>query len=666
MDDRKTEQFVDIDKELQQGLQHHQSGQLQMAEAAYRKILAINPDHPDALHLLGVLAHQVGRHEIAIELINKAIHFNPHIPYYYNNIGAALMAQGKFEEAAASYQKAIQIKPDYAEAYYNLGVALKDQGRLEETVSAYQRAIQIKPDYAEAYYNLGGTYQTLGRIEAAISAYQKALQVQPDYPEVYNNLGNALREQGKIDEALSCYQEVIRLKPDYAPVYNNEGNIFLQEHGRVREAISAYQKAVQLKPDYMEAHSNYLMAIHYDKQFTKKTILQETLDWSRRHSPPMRFDRRLNNEADPGRRIKIGYVSGDLRRHPIGYFMETVLAHHHRGEVEVFCYYNHHTSDDITQKLQSFPLFWRKIAGKSDEEVEGMIIQDGIDILVDLSGHSPENRLLLFARRAAPIQATWMGYFDTTGIQAMDYIIADRHVIPEADERFYVEKVVRLPGCYLCYTPPSGVPEVSESPFLSSGYVTFGCFNNIAKANPRVVATWSRILGALPGSRLCLKTLGLRSANVRDDYIRMFSANGIDKERIDLLERSPLHEYFAYYGNIDIVLDTFPFTGNTTTFDALWMGVPVPTLVHDTFVGRFGFSILSTLGLTDLIAFTEDDYVEIVLRLARDTERLSALRQNLRSKMSASPLCDGEGFAIELERIYRSMWKSWCEKQASR
>jgi protein O-GlcNAc transferase len=797
---KKTHTSIDLNNELQKALEHHQAGRLQPAEAIYRKILVINPNHSDALNLLGIIAHQTGRYEIAIDLMSKAIRNNPQVPFYYNNIGGVFTSQGRPEEAVVHYRKAIQLKPDYAEAYYNLGVVLKDQGRPEEAVTHYQKAIQLQPDYTEAYYNIAVAFQYLGKIEEAIASYQrvlylqpdsamawnnlgnilkdqgrpeeavvhyqkaillkpdyarvyynlgvvlkdqgrpeeaaasyqkaiqlqpdyaeaynnygvilhhdfgktddaiasyqKAIQLKPDYAEAYNNLGFAFKEKLKTDETIASYQKAIQLKPDYAEAYNNLGIVF-NDLGKKDDAIASYQKAIHLKPDYAEAynnlggafkdlgriedavlllkkallvkpeqtevHSNYLLTLHYDTGSSKETLLNEAIEWSRKHC--LHFDpaKRFINTVDPDRKIKIGYVSGDFRIHPVGFFIEPVLINHNRENFEVYCYGNHHENDDMTRSFQSLPLHWRNIASLSDEKAGEMIVDDGIDILIDLSGHTAKNRLLLFAKKPAPLQATWIGYSDTTGMKAIDYIIADRYVIPEEDEKFYVEKAMRLPESYLCYSPPAYAPDVNSLPFLLNGYITFGCFNNIAKVNPAVIAVWSDILRAVPGSRLCMKTPTLGLSTIRNAYLKLFINNGIEPESVDFIGKSLTHgELLEQYGNIDIALDTFPYAGTTTTMEALWMGVPVAALVHDSFVGRVGYSLLSTSGLGELITFTSEDYVEKALALAGDIGRLTALRRSLRDKINSSHLCNGVKFTADLENIYRVMWRNWCENR---
>jgi protein O-GlcNAc transferase len=644
------------------GVVFKEQGRIEESILSHQKAIQLKPDYAEAYYNLGIALQSQGKPEEALSSYQKAIQLKPGFAEANNSLGILLQSQGKPEEAVSSYQKAVQLKPDFAEAYNNLGNALQDLGKSKESTLSCQKAIQLKPDYAEAYYNLGIALQSQGKPEEALSSYEKAIQLKPDFTEAYNNLGNALQDQGKPEEAVSFYQKAIQIKADYTEAYNNLG-IALKEQGKIEESIPFFQRAFSLKPENSDAHSNYLMALHYIEKFDKEALHREALEWGRIHSSLLYDGKSFINATDPDRRIKVGYVSPDFRKHPIGFFIEAVLTCHDREHFEVYCYSNDYEQDEMTHKLQALPIHWRSIAGVSDELAQKMIIDDGVDILIDLSGHSAKHRLLLFAKKPAPVQATWIGYFDTTGMDAMDYIIADKYIIPEEDETYYVEKIARLPDCYLCYTPHFYALEVNELPLLSRGYITFGCFNNIAKINPAVVAVWSEILKAVPDSKLCLGTHSFISSPIRNEYMEQFARNGVESDRIVFLGKTPHHEYLANYGNIDIVLDSFPFTGNTTTMDALWMGVPVPTFVRDNFVGRLGFSILSTLGLNELIAFSKDEYIDKVLGLAADIEGLSALRRSLRDRLRTSPLCDSIKFTAHLEILYRNMWVDWGRKQ---
>ncbi len=683
--------------ELGRALQYHQAGQFLMAEPIYRKILAANPDHADALHLLGVLAHQVGRHDIAIELIGRAIRNNPRAAHYHDNMGNAYTALGRLEEAVSSYRRALEIKPDYAgacnnlanalkalgrpdeaffyyeravtlkpdmaEAYCNLGNLSKDRGETDEAIRFLDRAIALNPGYAEAYYSLGLVLYDQGKADEALARYRQAVNLKPDYAEAYNNLGIALFDRGETEEAISCYRKALAVKPDMADVCNNLGNA-LKSLGRMDEAMSSFQLARELKPDNPGYHSNYLLGLHYSEKYDRKVLSGEAMEWGRKHGSRSGSPRPFTNTADPGRRIRVGYVSGDFRRHPVGYFIGPILACHDRDMFEVYCYANQHESDDLTRRFQSLPVHWRGIADLPDESAGALIVEDGIDILVDLSGHTARNRLLLFAEKPAPVQATWIGYSDTTGLGAIDFIIADRHVIPEEDRTLYTERPVRLPHSYLCYSPPAYAPEENGLPAQRNGHITFGSFNNIAKVSLTAIETWSKVLREVPDSRLCVKASVLDVQALKGKYLEFFAMNGIGEDRIDVAGRSPNHrELLVGYGNIDIALDTFPYAGTTTTAEALWMGVPVVTLAAGAFVGRVGGSLLSTVGLSEFVARTSDEYIAIAAALAGDRERLVGLRSTLRRKMKESPLCDGKTFTRDLEGLYRGMWRQWCGRK---
>ena len=684
----------DVAADLEKALEAHRAGRLETAEPIYRGILRVSPNHPDALHLLGVLAYQTGRFEAALDLVGKAIRSNPHTPHYYDSMGNVLKALSRLEEAITHYKKAIRLNPEYAGACNNLANALKAVGKTEEATLYYRKALEINPGLAEPYNNLGNLLKDRGEMEEAVSLFRRAIDLKPDYGEAYNNLGIALHALGRIDESVRAFTRAVELNPAMAETFNNLGNLCRNE-GRVEEAVSLFAKALDLKPGYAQAHnnlglafqdsglaaqalahyrmardldsddggywSNCLLAMHYTGTYSREELFEEAVEWGRKNGlscPAPAFA----NTADPGRPLRIGYVSGDFRRHPVGYFIEPVITFHDRGRYEIYCYANQYERDDLTMRLETSPARFRRIADVPDGKVEEMIRRDGIDILIDLSGHTARNRLLLFVRKPAPVRASWIGYSDTTGLDAMDYIIADRHVIPEGDEKFYTEKVIRLPHSYLCYYPPAYAPEVTDLPAFRRGFITFGSFNNVAKVSAATIDGWAEILRAVPGSRLCIKTSILSVTDLTERYVEAFSERGIDPGRIEVAGKSPDHRgLLDRYGEIDIALDTFPYGGTTTTAEALWMGVPVVTLVRGGFVGRTGSSILRAVGLGELTASDEGGYVEKARALAEDRGRLAALRATLREKMRISPLCGMQAFTRDVENLFRTMWAGWCE-----
>nr|MBI3614209.1 tetratricopeptide repeat protein [Nitrospirota bacterium] len=675
-------------------LRYHTAGKLAEAEQIYRQILAQNPRHADALHLLGVIAHQSGRDDVAIEFIAKAVAVNPAVAEYHNNLGNALLAmnkveeagsqyrqalarkpdyaeahahlanvlmrQGKLDEAAALCRQAVALRPGYAEAHYILGNAHAAQGRLEDAVTCYGNALTCRPGYADAYYNLGNVLKSLGRLTKAAVSYSEALAVQPAFTDAQNGLGLALQGQGMLTEAADCFRGVLELDAAHIGALTNLATTLVYQ-GRQEEAAAYYEKALAVGPENSAVHSICL----FNRSYTAEDPAIEARKfrkWNERYAEPLGAKiLRHGNDPDPRRRLRVGYVSGDFWSHPTSYFLESLIAAHDRSSVEVLCYSNGALVDATTQRLQALADDWRLLAGMSDEAVAGLVRADGIDILVDLSGHASGNRLPVFAQKPAPVQVTYLGSLTTTGLKTMDYRLTDRHLTPPRSPEWFSEKLIRLPACFACYGPPANAPAVAPLPAAKAGHVTFGSFNNLAKVTPSVVALWSRILRLLPDARLLLRDVTFADGGQRARYLEIFKRDGIQEDRIELLPRAALADYLETYGRIDIALDPFPYNGCTTTCEALWMGAPVVTLAGVMSYGRFGVSLLSTLGLEDLIATTPEAYVKIAVDLAKKQKRLAELRGDLRARMSASALCDAKAMAQGVERAYRTMWKRWCE-----
>ena len=557
-----------ISEALAIAIQHHQAGRLQAAEQIYRRILAVAPNHADAIHLLGVLAHQAGQHETAIQYIRRAIGLN---------------------DRSAAF-------------HVNLGVALKDLGRLDEAVAAYRRAVELKPDFAAAY----------------------------------SNLGHALMDQGKLDEAAACCR-----------------------------------RAVELQPESAEMHSNLLYALIFSPGYDAQALLAEHRRWDERHAVPLaRFIPPHRHDRTPDRRLKIGYVSPDFRDHCQALFTVPLFSAHDHENFEIICYADVMRPDGVTARLRSLADQWRNITGLSHERVADLIRQDGIDVLVDLTMHMARNRLLVFARKPAPVQTCWLAYPGTTGLAAIDYRITDPYLDPPdvqqvgnlPHEEPYSEESIRLPDTFWCYDPLDSPAAVNALPAAERGYVTFGCLNNFCKVNPRVLNIWAQVLKAVAGSRL---TILADEGTPRRHALDRLAAEGVGRERVTFVARQPRPQYLRQYQGIDIGLDTVPYNGHTTSLDSFWMGVPVVTLIGPTVVGRAGLSQLMNLGLPELIAASPEQYVQIVAELAGDLPRLSALRATLRERMRASPLMDAPRFARNIEAAYRAMWCSTAYRLAS-
>ena len=640
------------------------TGRLDEAFKSYQHAIAVNPKYALAHFNIGVALKEAGRLQEAGDSFRRAIALNTNYAEAYNNLGIVLKQLGCLEEARTAIQRALTIKPKYAEAIYNLANILMALGRLEPAIAQFRQSILLKPDYADAYNNLGNAFKELGQIEPAMENYRHAISLNPQHTGAYNNLAVIFRDRNRINAAEEMVQNALRIQPDYADAYITLGNIRSWQ-GKPGDAVAMYEKALQLSPDHVMAHSNLLMTMNYLPRYSAQDLLTTAKDWSAQHACRISGSTPPANTPDPNRRLRIGYVSGDFCSHPVGFFTEAVLAHHDKRQHEIFCYYNRSHQDDVTARLRKGADHWRVIAGQSDQDVIAGIRRDGIDILVDLSGHTQGHRLLVFSQRPAPVQLTWMGYFATTGAAGVDYIIADPYVIPPQEECHYSERVERLPHSYLCFTPPDLDIPVAPLPALSQGAVTFGCFNNPAKMTAQVIACWSHLLHTLPDARLHLKYRAFEDDGVVRDFQGSFAAHGIAAERIRFSGVSPRKEYFASHNEIDIGLDPFPFGGCTTTVDALWMGVPVVTLRGDRFAGHMGETIMMNLGQPECVADGVDDYVQKAVALARDLPRLADLRSGLRKKLLNSSLCDGATFTRDLESVYRRLWTDWCNGQHS-
>lgn len=569
---------------------------------------------------------------------------------------------GQLPQAEVLYRQVLQAEPSNADALHLLGLIAYQSGGNGAAVELIGRAVALNGKVPDYHNNLGLALHALGRLEEAVASYREALALNPRFAEAYNNLGTTLQQQDHLDEAITNYRHAVELKPDYVHARSNLAGA-LMTYGLAGEAIEEFREAIAVGSRYPEAHGNFLMCLNYDPACSPETMRREALHWAALYAPVELAMAPIANVVDPERGLRVGYVSADFRSHPIGYFIEAVLAGHDKSWVEVFCYANQRENDDLTERLRRNADHLRDIAGLSDEAVAALIRRDGIDILIDLSGHTCGNRLLVFARKPAPIQATWIGYFATTGLRAMDYIIGDRFVLPPGEERHYVEKPLRLPDGYLCFTPPALPVDVAPLPALAAGRLTFGSFNNISKINAAVVALWARILHSVPNSRLLLKTQTLGSPVMRERCLAQFAEHGVAEAQLAFAGFSPRAEGLAAYNEVDIGLDPFPYNGGTTTADALWMGVPVITLKGDRFAGHIAESVLTSAGLPDWVAASPEEYVEMAIQWASDLPRLAALRAGLRQQTVASPLCDGARFTRKLELAYRDIWRTWCRHQ---
>ena len=676
---------------FERALQHHQAGDLGAAERFYREVLALDPAHDGSLHYLGILACQAGRWEVAEALIGQAVAIRPDHAEARNNFATTLWRQGKLSEAAAELVQALALKPGYADAHNNLANVLKDQGRLSEAVEHYEQALRLRPDHAEAHNNLGSVLQSLGRLAEAVEHYRQALRLRANYPEALNNFGNALLRLGRTAEAVGLYEQALKLRPGYAEAHNNLGGTLLhlgrlseaagcferalalkpdfpgalnnlggalQNQGRLAEAIERFERAVALDPGYEEAHRNLIYTHLYLPGVAPGDLLAASRRWSAAHADCFKAAWPVREPvAQPSHRPRLGFVSGDFRGHVVGRLMIPVLEALSRAGHAFVCYANNPIEDALTARFKAAAAAWRPIHGLGDEAAAAAIRADGIDILIDLSGYSADNRLLVFARKPAPLQITWLGYPATTGMEAMDYLLADHVQVPAAADGGYQEKIIRLPDGYHLYRPIPEAPEVGPLPSAANCFVTFGSFNGVQKLTAPALELWSRILGRVPGSRLALKAPGFTDPATRERYRALFAGFGIGDERLEFLGRTPPAEHMRAMSAVDIALDSFPYTGGATTVDTLWMGTPVITLPGETMGNRLSAGYLTAIGLPGLIARDPEHYVELAVELALDDARLGALRAGLRTQMANSPLCDETRFVRTFEAACATIWE---------
>jgi predicted O-linked N-acetylglucosamine transferase (SPINDLY family) len=728
-------------------------GQLGESEAVYRELCRLRPTSPEATNNLANVLRTSGRVDESIGLFKRAIWLGPTLVSAHFNLGHALQTQGdldsailsyrtavtygrkffegwyhlglalfrrgRFEESVRALHKGIELRPDYAKSHYFLGNALYKTGELQGAAEAYRKAIELRQDYSEAYNNLGNVLQSLGLVDEAIEQYRQLIRLRPELPEAQFNLGNALQSLGFYDEAISVYRCAVELRPTYAEALNNLGNSLrsrslyadaaaasrreqnlppgapageTQKRSDFEEAAAAFNRALALNPNFPEAHinlgnlykdagrldeaidayrkahellpspttaGNSLYALYFHPGYGPHEIYEEHRKFNEEFIKPLApFRLPHTNDPSPERRLRIGYVSPDFREHPVGRFMLPLLANHDHTHFEVFCYSDVRRDTPLTEQCRRHADVWRSTFAMSDEQLANQVREDRIDILVDLVMHMEGSRLLMFGRKPAPAQVTYLAYCGTTGCETIDYLLTDPYLAPaESERQFYFEKPVELRS-YWCYTPPPDAPEVGPLPALSAGHVTFGCLNNFSKVSEPAIEAWEAILKSLPNSRLILHT---HAGSHREMVLAKFAGLGVDPGRIELVGYLPMGEYLRTFNRVDVALDPFPYPGGTTSCDAAWMGVPIVTLAGSTAVSRGGASVLSHLGLRELIAKDASQYEQIAVDLAADFRRLAELRAGLRDRIQKSALMDAPGFARDVESAYRRMWHEWTQ-----
>ncbi len=579
-----------------------------------------------------------------------------------------LIEAGRDADATAALKAILTEDPRHAPALRRMAWMCHKAGDNAEAARMLAASLEREPDNPEAHYNLGLVLAALGRNKEAEASYRRGLALKPNSVDGHNNLGVLLEAVGRYDEAEASYRTAIAMAPAVPHLHNNLG-VLLKESGRFAESLAVHRRTVELDPRLPAGRSNLLYTLNYDETVSPQALHAEHVAWG--NSEGVRIPTagaRFANSLEPERRLRIGYVSGDFRHHSVAFFFGPLLDAHDRAGVEVFLYSNDARADAMTAQIKARADHWVPIHQWSDELAAARIREDAIDILVDLSGHTSHNRIMLFARKPAPIAVTWLGYPNTTGLPTIDYRLTDPVADPPGDaDALHSERLVRLASGFLCYRAPDDAGPVAPLPARAVGHVTFGSFNNVAKLSPATIALWARLLGEVPGARLLLKASQFKDRGTRERVAAAFAAAGVAADRMDILPpQAATAAHLATYAQVDIALDPLPYNGTATTCEALWMGVPVVTLRGNRHAARVGASILGAVGLERLIAATPDAYVATAAELARDLTGLAALRADLRERMRASPLSDAAGFARTVEAAYRTIWRDWCAAQHAR
>ncbi|HKQ29728.1 MAG TPA: tetratricopeptide repeat protein [Burkholderiales bacterium] len=645
------------------------------------------PSDAEIWCLLGTTRGMLGEHEEAIQACRQATVLQPDYPEAWCNLGASQLDLRRFDDAIASLSEAVRLRPNYVGALYNLGNSFREAGRsqdaieyyrktlglqqsafihinlgsvcertgkLHDAADSYRNALTLEANNAEAHNNLGNVLALIGEDSDAREHYERALVLNPNYAEAHNNFGVYLSKRHRIGDAVKHYRRALEIRIDFADAWNNLANAEMVR-GAVVPALDAYREAIRLKPDDAFFASNYSFALNYSTA-TAQEIFQAHVAWAEKFArSPSSPTKRAARKKSP---IRVGYVSPDFRAHPVARFVAPVLANHDASTVEVFCYANVARPDSTTALLRSMVPNWRSIHGMSDDEVAQIIGNDQIDLLIDLAGHGEANRLGVFALRAAPVQASWLGYPNTTGVPAIDYYLTDEFLDPEKNpSTHFTERLIRLPHV-CCYEPPVDATEVAPSPCRHNGYVTFGSFQNLAKVGDDPIRLWSRILRETSQSRLMMQAHGFSDTETRERFRERFGAHGVSPARLEFLGPTGFNEHLRLHEKVDIVLDTFPWNGHTTTCNTLWMGVPVIALRGDTHAARMAADTLRCVGLHELIADSPEHYVELAVKLAQAPTTLTRLRTEIREKMRRSDLCNGPLFTRQLEQAYMDMVKN--------
>ncbi|MBF0194761.1 MAG: tetratricopeptide repeat protein [Magnetococcales bacterium] len=641
------------------GLAYLNLENLDNAVLSFKKAIAVNPGYVEAYCDLGYTQHLLGDSNTGVVSLKKAISLQENYVNAHYNLGVVLQHQSKNNEAILSYKNVIALTPEFYNAHYNIGVIYQAGGQIDEAILYFNKTLTINPDYPQAHYNLGSVLQEKRQIKEAILSYKSAINIHPDYAQAHSNLGAAMQELGKHDEAIACFKKAIEIEPDFAEAYYNYAYA-LQEHGEYTQAVAMYQKTIKCDPGYVTAHNNLIFCADLNPDFNSDFCYALRENWNKVHAEPLRaFWPALTNKPEPKRKLRIGYVSADFHDHSASHIFGPVLFNHDANNFQIFCYAGNAIEDDFTEQFKKISTRWLSTVKMDDATLAKEIQKDKIDILVDLSGHTSGNRLLCFARKAAPIQIMAWGYPKGTSMAAMDYIFADSVFIPYEERKNYTEQIVDL-SCMVHLNSKVKFPAISEPPACNNGYITFGAFNRIEKYSHELYKLWADILKQIPNAKLLIKTSKLDQPKRVKEIQTLFAQFGVKSSRLILIGKTNQTEHLEKHNSIDIMLDPFPHNGGMTTMEALRMGVPVLTCEGRS-IGPVSSSILHCLKLDEWRATNEKDYIDKAIYYANNIEMLKKLRAHLRSRFDESVLWDAQLYTKEIETIYRQLWVKWCE-----
>lgn len=578
-------------------------------------------------------------------------------------IALSLVHIGRFEEAIPVFEALEKLMPESDQLQFMLGDALCQAGRLQESQKRLERLVAKSPEYVDALNRLGRLYLDIEQYPDANRCFSAVLDINPYHVEALCCMGLMMIKFCQFDNAISALKRALEVDPDNTLAMNNLGRA-CKMMGNHKEALTWYQRALDIDPGNLCVVGNYLFALIYCDGPDPEFVAAEHFRLAPRyHTFDLEIEKTIQYTSG-FHRLRIGYVSGDFYSHSVAYFLEPILQHHNYRSFEIFCYSLGTTCDDTTERIKSLPCRWRSMIGANPEQLAQKVREDRIDILVDLAGHTADNRLGSFAARTSPVQLSWIGYPNSTGLEQMDYYLTDNYCDPPGKtERLFSENLWRLPRTFCCYLPPMLFPPIAPSPCISNGHVTFGSFNNFAKVTPQLIKLWARLLRKVPDSRLYLKSMSLGDRSVHERLLASFAAEGVESSRIKMrtVTTTPL-EHLQEYAGVDIALDTYPYHGTTTTCEALWMGTPVITRAGTTHASRVGLSILQNIGCADLIATDAEDYLSLAVKLALDRAKLVSLREQLREMMARSPLMDYKGVTCEVEAAFTEMYEAKCRE----